>query len=282
MRKGFNPTMVLDPKGRLVCIATGADATSEHEGGSDELQEALTGVPAARARNVGELRRRNPAHAIPDLMHAKRLRQRLDDIVYAEREVKSEPQAGFVFTAGNHSLQPFGDEWVDRELSFAVFSEPKDIAGAWDSRSMGFKARGATKVAQLREFVQAIKEGQGIFAGTFWPETGLLRGVILAREDLLDPEHRAAMVQAQVRFEQDVELHARSRVDELSCLMHRLPAHRPAGRIWPVWKGGVAGGELAYALNPGFGVKAQYYGPYAFEQLRDWLAGGASAALVPA
>lgn len=41
MRKGYEPAMFLDKKGRMFGFCTGSDACAEHEQGSNSMQESL-------------------------------------------------------------------------------------------------------------------------------------------------------------------------------------------------------------------------------------------------
>lgn len=281
MRKGNQPEMVLDPKGRLIAIATGADFTSEHEWGSKDLMEALTSTHTADKDVLARQLKAGKLAAVPDLMACKRINRNLEHIAYGERIEGGEMEASVVFDA-HAQLEPFGNHYIDSELAFPRFSEPKDIAGAWDNRSFGFRVRGEKKVLQLRAFVQALHEGKGIFAGTFLKQAGKQRlsGVIIAVEELLRPEHRAEMKKAQADFEADLRLQVKARTPELLGLAQKLTG-RSVGHIWPVWKDRVVDGEVMYALNPGYGVDATYWGPYSFEQLHDWLKAGAATALRP-
>lgn len=281
MRKGNHPEMVLDPKGHLLAIATGADFTSEHEWGSKELMEALTAGAAPDKEALARSLKAGKKVAMPDLMASKRITRNLSRIAYGERTDKGEREATVVFDA-HTALLPFGNSFIDSELSFPRFSDPKDVAGAWDSRSFGFRVRGEKKVAQLREFVQALRDGKGIFAGTFLKQVGKqhLSGVTIAIEELLRPEHRAEMKKAQAEFESEVRLMAKARTAELLALARGVTG-RSVGHIWPVWKDRVVDGDVMYALNPGYGVDAAYWGPYSFEQLQAWMKAGATSALRP-
>lgn len=79
---------------------------------------------------------------------------------------------------------------------------------------------------------------------------------------------------------------SRSRVDELNATAYprqgtREPHLQDPGFMWPVWKDGVVGGDVLYALNPASGVRASYWGPYSFEQLRERIVGKVMFELVP-
>ena len=284
MRKGNDPKMLVDGKGRLFAIATGADATSEHECGSKPLMLGLTGhaqqtreeVAAAMKQPKGFVKSLlNTSLPMPDLMAMRRIVRDLDSIAYEEAVRDGQQVAVLTYSARGRDDKPFDNA----ELRFSEYGQhDHDIAGAWDESSFGFKVRGAKKVAQLRAFANAIKTGKGMFAGTFLKEgdNERLSGVILAVEALLRPEHRQAMKQAQTEFEGDVRLHVAASTHELRALAQK---HLGGGRyityIWPIWRDRVVDSEVAYQVNPGSGIDSSVCGPYSFDELSAWLIAGA-------
>lgn len=286
MEAGMSPHLMIDDAGRLIAFATGSQATTEHECGMATLQRGLTSTAPLSATTTGADLRAFLAgggavdqFAYPDLMASKRIRAGAEHWRFAERVVDGVPEAGLVCDV-ERPVEPFGNPWVERALRLYK----NDVAGAWDEGSCGFRVRGAERVAQLRSFAAAIAAGEAIFAGTFLRSSrdgAPMGGVIIAIEALLPTDTRAEMVDAQRAFEADVRLHARSRMAELRELWRKLPIGRSILHIWPVWRDRVVDTDVVYAMNPGLGVKAAYYGPYEFEQLRDWLAAGAEDRLQP-
>ncbi|VTU42700.1 MULTISPECIES: hypothetical protein [unclassified Variovorax] len=279
MRKGNKPRLVVNSSGALVAVATGSDATTEHQGGMDALSAALTEGPGVSRLALAQRLRKDGRLHCPDLMATKRIVRDLANVVYEERLVQGEPAAALVYIAGKRAAA-FGNSFIDAELRLNVVGDSTGLGGAWDERSFGIKVKGQERVKQLRAFAQAVKAGRAIFAGTFLEGEGLLglSGVIIAIEDLLEPRHREAMAKAQAAFESDVRLHANGRADELLAKARTLQ-HRSILHIWPIWKDGVVDGEVIYAMNPGFNVDADYWGPYSFDQLNQWLEAGAVAPL---
>lgn len=283
MRKGNRPAFLLDPKGRVIAFGTGSDATSEHENGSAEMQRALTGTSAMTSKEAAAYLRKKAGippeqvltraqvesllEGVPDLLARKRITSNPEAIVFQERQVNGEPEAAITFHADGYSLDPFND----RELSYSTFSEPKDLAGAWDSRSFGLRTRGEKNVARLRAFATSLRAGKGIFAGTFLEESSRERlyGVIIAIEELLRPEHRAAIKVAQEEYVSKVALELMSRTQEL------IVARRASKKIhpdlayaffWPIWREGKMFDDVAYRINLRVGSTLRG-GPYSFEEM---------------
>ncbi len=288
MRQGNQPNILTDKRNRVFAIATGSDACTEHETGSDELIYGLTGHAPLKADVVARTLS-NPSlktkilsalnlskTGVPDLFDNLAIKANLDSIVYEESTEAGEPVAVLLYGARHPVSSSSGR--VQQELRFNARSEQPDIAGAWDSGSFGFRVKGAKRVAQLREFAQAMRDGQCMFAGRFLANPGKnIGGVIIARADLLRPEHRAAMAKAQADFETKVLLQAKSRVDELNELHRKHAGARTIFAIWAKWKDQVVGGEVEYCLNTGDDYADM--GPYTFEKMANWLRNGASTPL---
>ncbi len=276
MRKGYEPAVLMDPKGDIFAIATGADATSEHEWGSDNLMTELTGqVPFKRADIARALRERK-LKQVPDILDTRVIKLDLESIVFQKGEENGEPVAALGYTARFHPM----DLLKHPELRFSAFSEPKHLAGAWDDSSFGFKVKGEKLVQRLERFYQAMMRGACMFAGLFLTDQPKqrLKGVIICNTELLRPEHRAAMKKAQASFEADVQLHLKARTDELQKKAAQVfkSNSRSFGHVWPAWKG-EPGGDIVYGYNPGYGINQDLYGRYSFEELWHWLDTGATA-----
>jgi len=275
MRAGNDAQLVFDPKGRLFAIATGSDATTEHEWGAQELLEALTGQAQPTAEDVAAMIRDGRLKECPRLADRRKITQDLERIQYEEGQENGEPVAAVGYSVYHDDLKLL----THRELGLHSLRR-RDAYGAWDARGFGFKVRGAKHVQALREFAAKLKQGKAMFAASLLPDAKV-SGVIIAIEEMMRPEHRAALSKAQAKFELDVQLHLASRTEELRRLARALPLSKGLNHIWPVWKDNEPGGEVRYALNPGYGVQAQYYGPYTFEELEAWLKSGATTKLVP-
>ena len=151
MRKGNDPKMLVDAKGRLFAIATGADATSEHEWGSKPLMLELTGHAQQTREEVAAVMKQpkgsakslvNDARRMPDLMTMRRIVRDLDAIAYEEAVRDGQPVAALTYSARGREEKPFDNA----ELRFSEYGKhDHDIAGAWDEASFGFKVRGAKR-----------------------------------------------------------------------------------------------------------------------------------------
>lgn len=272
MRRGWNGDMVLTPKGSLMAIATGSDACSEHEWGSAELLQALTGAAGQTARDVAAQMKIGAIKRIPLMEERRRIRANLESILYEEGVEEGVPVAALGFPGVGRSMHK---GLLGYHELFLSSRQKESFVGAWDSESFGFKVAGAKLVEKLRGFSAQVRSGKGIFAGTFLTGSNGMqpRGVCIAIEDLLRTEHRQAMAKAQVEFVGMVQLELRSRAQELKEISWKkeVPRRNVIG-IWAIWKDGVVGGDVAYCVNPGHGCKGPG-GPKSFEELRDWLNG---------
>jgi hypothetical protein len=302
MRKGDKAVILFNKRGDIFALSTGADACTEHEWGSKKMQEALSGASvghvlpegfvASAAASLGlsktELRedqlvatmRAGKKVEFAPLLERKTLRHNLDKLVFLRGEEKGKPVAVFGYAPRSSSIT------LDhRELPF--WREEDEVVGAWDEETFAWKVRGQRLVDKLERFVEKVRAGDGVFAGTFLKEVHKesLSGVMLALKSDLRPEHRTAIATAQATWEGDQLLKAMSRTDEMREVRHeRQKVNSRAclpGHIWPFWKGNVVGGEVLYRLNPGSGVDAQYGGPYTFEQLKDWIVADKKVPLRP-
>ena len=300
MRRGFDAKLALSKAGTLVAISTGSDACAEHETGSAVLMGSLTGGQAMNAKAYAVSIRKKPgtklrdlvgvALSYPDLIESRTIRSNLDKIVFDKRGEGDQVEAVLGFSAlsewsfgqqaGSGTGASAAELWNDQELSWG-YRKDEEVVGAWDSRSFAVRVRGKVNVARFAEFAKVMKAGGCVFAGTFldrWKGQSL-GGVIIARRDRLPDECKAAIQKAQLEFEQNVRLNLKSRSDELSKIVQETKTS--PGYLWPVWKDHEVDGEVVYALNPSYGVKAPYYGPYTFEELQRWMRAGGSGKLKP-
>jgi hypothetical protein len=290
MRKGFKAAVVLDKDGEIFAISTGSDAAAEHEGGSKPMQQALCQprvkqpepgmlgklaqacglaepVPMTYEQLVSALRKGQPV-TYPALIDRKAIRHSLDKLYYLVGKEKGEPVAVFGYSSR-------GPEAVRVDHGELQFYPDETYAGAWDEREFAFKVRGAEMVDKLKRFAERAQAGDAVFAGTFLEdlEGTRLSGVIVAVKSGMGPQHQVAIDKAQRDWEASLRLKARSRDGELMVLSRRSeerPHAASPGYIWPVWTKG-PDSDVAYALNPGYQVKADYWGPYTFEELEKWI-----------
>lgn len=291
MRKGYDAALVFDKKGEIFAIATGSDATAEHECGSRPLMNTFCENPEGRATSgwrgflsrggaasangtesvLIEALRNNKEVSYPSLFERKKLQYNLDKLIFVEgAEKDGTPSAvlGYAPHGPSHIRVDHPELWPG--------IRGESVTGAWDEESFAVRVSGQRQVEKLHRFFEKLQKGDGIFAGTFLSDTSKVRlsGVIIALQSALRPEHKAAIQQAQLEWEASIRLKARSRVEELYALCRSQDERdKPSmpGYVWPVWKDGVVDGEVLYALNPGYGVEADYWGPYEFEELARWV-----------
>lgn len=269
MRKGFEPVILLDKRGEIFVIATGADACAEHEGGSAAMQKSLCQGQAAENPD-GQLidaLRQGKAVVYPALLDRKQINQNLEAICFKEGTDKlGRPQALISFSGRHAHELPFDYS----ELRSYKESE-EHVTACWDSHSFAIRVVGEKWVKKLRRFAEKLKAGECLFAGTFMQDHAKehLSGVIIAAQNGLRPEHREAIAKAQSQWEASLRLKAKSRLDELYAVYRQQKSAELPGFLWPVWKNEVDG-EVLYALNPGYQVDAAYFGPYTYDQLLEW------------
>lgn len=301
MRKGFNAVVVLDKDGEIFAISTGADAAAEHENGSKPMQRALCqpllkqpepGLMGKLAQACGLAEpapltdeqlvaalRKGQAVTYPALIDRKAIQHNLDKLHYVEGKEKGEPVAVFGYS-------PRGLDVVRVDQHELQLYPNEKYAGAWDEREFAFKVRGTEMVDKLKRFAAKAQSGDAVFAGTFLEDLDgtRLSGVIIAVKSGIGPQHQAAIDKAQRDWEAGLRLKAKARVDDLNIMSRRSdtrPHAASPGHIWPVWTNG-PDSDVAYALNPGYQVKAEYWGPYTFEELEQWILAETKYHLKPA
>lgn len=285
MRKGYDPQLILDEHGDIVALATGSDACAEHETGSAAMQQALCSAAAVDGnemeRRLVQGLRKGQDVCFADVLQRKRLDRNLDQLHFVkgvDRE-RGEAAAVMSFSARGAALVGLGD------FELRIFERTQAIAGAWDEAGFAFKVIGERLVAALERFVQAARQGDVVFAGTFLADQPdkRLSGVVLARVSKLRAQDLEQADKAQRQWKDSLRLKAASRLDELQELVRHARAGsnvRLPGYLWPVWSG-APGSQVLYALNPNHDVKASYWGPYDFEQLERWVRADSKFELVP-
>lgn len=283
MRKGYDPAMFLDKKGRMFGFCTGSDACAEHEQGSRPMQEALCRKDGPSDEQVIERLRKGKLKEYPMLLERKSISFDLKRIALLGGKDKKtgEPVAMIHFSANGRA--PSLD---DGELSLGY---QKAVAGAWDQHGFAFKVWGEKGVKRLQSFHASMLAGDAVFAGTFLKSHDGVQasGVTIVDRTLLRGEHLAEIKKAQEKWEADMRLKADSKLyafyERFSRARQKDPEARHIdlpGSLWAVWRNEVDG-EIAYALNPGYRVKAPYYGPYDLEQLERWTFAEKKFDLVP-
>ncbi len=294
MRKGYDPAMFLNKKGRMFGFCTGSGPCSEHEQGSRSMQEALCRKDGLsdeqlikKLRQAGVSANASSLASVsfvyPSLLDRKLIAFDLKRVALLEGKDKKtgEPVAMIHFSANGRA-----PNLEDGELSLGY---QKKVAGAWDQHGFAFKVWGEKDVKRLQSFHASMLAGDAVFAGTFLKSHDGVQasGVTIVDRTLLRGEHLAEIKKAQDKWEADMRLKADSKLyafyERFSRARQKDPEARHIdlpGSLWAVWRNEVDG-EIAYALNPGYRVKAPYYGPYDLEQLERWTFAEKKFDLVP-
>lgn len=207
MRRGYDAGWMLDKKGEVFAIATGSDATAEHEFGSAPLIYSMTGNPPVYVKSTAQTILAKRSQAIPNVLESRRIAAGLAPyLVFQEGQAPDgAPMAAIGFSARSVELKTLV---THRELQLSSYELSKGAvcSGAWDDSSFAFAVREAKNVEKLQRFHQALLRGDGMFAGLFLRDAskGGLRsfsGVVICDVTKLRPEHRVMMQAAQDRFE---------------------------------------------------------------------------------
>ena len=284
MRQGNNARLIYDAANHLVAIATGADAAAEHECGSRPLQQALCTQFDDEAALVARLAAGERID-YPQLSARKRITKRAPGLQFIHipaRGADGQPHAVLGYSRQNLAFSA-------EELRFrspSVLNEDPNVAGAWDEESFAIRVRGERHVTALRDFHDALQAGKCLFAGTFLQATGRLSGVVIGNEEHFDDATRQAMTHAQALYESELRLKARDDSRVLLSELRQAAGVSPSGRLdighlWVRWAD-ERETEVVYGLNPGYRVKADYFGPYRREELLAWARAGFAYHLRPA
>lgn len=290
MRRGNSPQLIFSNSGQLVAFCTGADATAEHECGSARLQEALCGAPYDEQALLEQLRRKEPV-VYPSLVQRKLITRTErssggEGLQFIEVPSSADQPAQAILGYARHHLMHFKDE-LRFPSSTGGLSDDIDVAGAWDDESFAIRVRGDKKVKELKRFYEAMLAGDCLFAGTFFKAPAKYRnlsGVLIARQSLLNQESVEAISEAQAEFESKMRLKA---IDDIAALRQEMRAaakvggaYQDPGYLWMAWANKEET-HAVYCLNPGYRVKADYFGPYTRQELLDWAATNFSYELKP-
>ncbi len=232
MRKGNCARLVFDRKGHLVAIATGSDATSEHEWGSKRLMEALCEQYAIEATLIDKIKAGEEV-TFPPLMDVKRITRFPSGLQFEEtpESFGTEPEAILGYLES-----PMGFKFFINELMFpTIVGEDDDpnVAGAWDERSFAIRVRGKKYVKALKEFHEAILAKHVIFASTFFKRKDMprLSGVVLANSLYFRGEDLAAMQQVESKYNRTLRLKALDESREITQKVRKLLGMNDIGDI---------------------------------------------------
>ena len=209
MRKGFLGTALKVENGKIVMLATGADACAEHERGSAPLQRLLSTVgsledvrKAYKQNQKDSLSRawdwlRGKISQLPQVLEVKRITH-TESVRFLEGV---DPQAkvprAFITATGTSGYRSFESlcgicphPHRDTEYSFV---------GAWDENGFCAGVSGDENIALLKDFFERIAAREVAQAGLYIEDV-FVAGVILADVSWLT-EHYAQ----QIKEVQDVE-----------------------------------------------------------------------------
>lgn len=275
MRTGYNPKIIFNPKGKIIAIATGSDACAEHECGIKPLRSLLV-----KSYSIDDVinslktffdKKKNPFDCIkesrkiiPSIFDGNTITN-TDSVHFYKDENSEEAFLCFGFE-GKPDKHP--------NLNYTSLGKSKDIASAWSSHAMAIKVKTKKLVVALEQFHHDLLEGHCAFSGSLdFNQEGRqvhLSGIVIGNKRLYKKETTKSIGRAQERYDYNVILKALSKEDDIRSKMHELSGGEMApGFLWPEWSSNEKTG-IKYGLNPGYNVKADYFGPYTEEQLFDW------------
>lgn len=281
MRKGNNPALVFTRNGNLVAIATGSDATAEHEIGIDRLLELLTSSSVDKHETVRLLQQRFKTAGnfdgvqYPDLAESRRITKLPKTYQFIEdQDANGEPQAWLGVCSLD--IRQFGsNELAFPHKSIMGIERDLNLAAAWSSQDFGIRVRGTKYVKALKRLDAALKAGDVMFGGLFFERSGMyFSGLILVNRKLLSSEDKERLQKAQRKSESKLRLEARDDSRELHAEMQALAGRSP-GYLCVRWAD-AAETDICYELP-----LADYIGPYSREQLLNWAKSGYSYQLTP-
>ncbi len=262
MRRSYDPVVELY-NGQIAVIASGCDACTEHECGIKPLLEHFT--DGAYAKDVAIAKKLGEIRSSPDIVESRRIKKNLDSIKLIEgKRITIGYGSEHCLTENNPELSPLRYTFnKDKNLS---------LTAAWDEYSFAFSAVDPKLKESLKRFYNKIQQGKIGFVGLFVENKQSLSGIILGDLDLISKQN---VKKAQAEFDRTVLLHELSRVDELNDLLHKTSSGW--SYIWPIWHKDT----VVYAINPLYNTKANYYGPYTFDEMTNWLKTGCNYHLKP-
>ena len=288
MRKGNNPALVFTRNGNLVAIATGSDATAEHENGIDLLLETMTSSCGEEQETTSLLKKQFEAQGnfdgiqYPDLAESRRISKLPKTYQFIkDQDADGQPQAWLGVCSGD--IRQFGNsELAFPQKSIMGIERDLNLTAAWSDRDFGIRVRGAKYVKALMSLDAALKAGDVMFGGLFFKRSEhRLSGLILVNRKLLSAEDKERLQAAQRDAESRLRLAARDDSRELLAEMRALsPVPAWPGFLRARWTDKTES-DICYVFNPSPPMPAEHYGPYSREQLLDWAKKGYSYQLTP-
>ncbi len=269
MRKGNNPALVFDNKGHLVALATGSDATSEHEWGSKELMSALCEQYAGEDHLISQIRDGKKVK-FPIFLDIKRISRFPEGLFFEETPVGADglPEAILGYVPNQMAIKLFEAELMFPSLR--AQDVDKDVAGAWDSRSFAIRVRGEKYVKALKYFYTALRAGKVLFASTFFQRKGMrLSGVVLANSEYFRPEDFVAIREAEEKYCAMLRLKAHDESREIYRSVCELLGENYIGHISP-HRFDESGTQVLYWFNADRRLNVEFGGPYSKEAIIDW------------
>lgn len=204
--------------------------------------------------------------------------ERYPDLLASERISRFPPGLQFIEAPGEVPQAILGYSrssltFAQDELSFPLkmhSDADHNVVGAWDEYSFAIRVRTERYVKALRDFHAALRSGKIHFGSSFLERRGIrLSGVILVNSEYLTAEDREAIKIAQKAYESKLRLAAQEETAAITREMHQLMGGVSFGFLWPVWADERESG-VHYGFNPGYRMRARYYGPYTKEELLAW------------
>ncbi len=259
MRKAYDPHLVFDKKGRILALATGSDACSEHEGGIVRLMKSLGAKPPGSDEDqvVIEALRKGKEVQYPDLF--ERLYIRNPRPVHLDL-VEDEAILWTDFAQLHAEYNTVGNLLQSYEFSYSSESlfvkRDVNIAAMWDENSFAIRVRTPKYVKALKAFYEAILEGKVLFGGRFFEVSGMhLGGIILVNSQSMRTEHVQAQRKAQREYEKKLRLEALSRLPELNEKLRSLLGNQRYWDcftyIWAAWADEDESQGVRYRINAG-------------------------------
>lgn len=243
MSRRSEPSFLTTPGGagsarRLAVIATGCDATTEHECGIAPLLRRISGHgEPLRAEDYGRMKKAGQIEAYPNILDFRRVGL-ADSIRSATQHIRGED----VLVVGTYVLP--------NELHFG---RNANLHAEWDDRNFLFAARiGSIEEELLRQFLELAKAGH-LIIGQVPAEDIAPRehfsGIIFSDARMVSDE---AKERVQREFEESCRVWEDSEIDEVRDRMRTLfPSDW--SYVWPVR---LKSGSIGYNINPGYAVRA--------------------------
>ena len=267
MIRGTYARVLLADDGRLISLATGSDATTEHEGGYEPLLRKLCHQHRNEAQVLQDLRE-GKAVTYPSLLEQKRIVKFPPDLKIQGAQAGGVAEA--ILSAGCQDPLVYASELT--LYKHANIGDP-DVAGAWCESAFALRVRGRRYVAALEGFYRQILAGRVFFGGRFFSREHFNpSGVVLVDGGFLNEDDRSILKEEQARYESSLRLRVRDDSRELMREMAALRGDRNGsfpGFIWAQWRDSNES-EVVYGLNPDLQTKADRFGRYTRQELLEW------------